>query len=131
MAGLEAVCAAFEESFMRLRASVRSLRSNRSYGKLGLKVQRHSAALMLGFLALVWTVDMPGATERTVKIVAFGDSLSAGYQLPAQDAFPVQLERALKAKGLAVEIANAGVSGDTSSGGLSRLDCRCRTAPMR
>ena len=65
---------------------------------------------------------MAGATERTIKIVAFGDSLTAGYQLPAQDAFPVQLERALKAKGLAVEIANAGVSGDTSSGGLSRLD---------
>jgi acyl-CoA thioesterase-1 len=65
---------------------------------------------------------MSGATEQTIKIVAFGDSLTAGYQLPAQDAFPVQLERALKAKGLAVEIANAGVSGDTSSGGLSRLD---------
>jgi acyl-CoA thioesterase-1 len=62
------------------------------------------------------------AAERTIKIVAFGDSLTAGYQLPAQDAFPVQLERALKAKGFAVEIANAGVSGDTSSGGLSRLD---------
>jgi len=54
--------------------------------------------------------------------VAFGDSLTAGYQLPADAAFPVQLERALKAKGLAVEIANAGVSGDTSTGGLSRLD---------
>jgi acyl-CoA thioesterase-1 len=77
---------------------------------------------MLGFLALVWTVSMPNATERTIKIVAFGDSLTAGYQLPAQDAFPVQLERALKAKGAAVEIANAGVSGDTSSGGLARLD---------
>jgi acyl-CoA thioesterase-1 len=66
--------------------------------------------------------NIAGAGERTVKIVAFGDSLSAGYQLPAQDAFPVQLEKALKAKGVAVEIANAGVSGDTSTGGLSRLD---------
>ena len=65
---------------------------------------------------------MSGATGRTIKIVALGDSLTAGYQLPAQDAFPVQLERALKAKGVAVEIANAGVSGDTSSGGLARLD---------
>jgi acyl-CoA thioesterase-1 len=65
---------------------------------------------------------MSGATERTLKIVALGDSLTAGYQLPAQDAFPVQLERALKAKGFAVEISNAGVSGDTSSGGLARLD---------
>lgn len=71
---------------------------------------------------MVWAVGVADAAERTVKIVALGDSLMAGYQLPAQDAFPVQLERALRAKGFAVEVANAGVSGDTSSGGLSRLD---------
>ena len=57
-----------------------------------------------------------------MKIVALGDSLMAGYQLPASAAFPAQLEKALKAKGLNVIIANAGVSGDTSSGGLGRLD---------
>jgi acyl-CoA thioesterase-1 len=62
------------------------------------------------------------AAERTIKVVAFGDSLTAGYLLPAGGAFPAQLQQALKAKGLAVEIANAGVSGDTSSGGLARLD---------
>lgn len=62
------------------------------------------------------------AGERTVKIVALGDSLTAGYGLPAQDSFPAQLERALKAKGHAVEVENAGVSGDTASGGLARLD---------
>src|SRR3954465_996439 len=125
MAGLDAVIAAFE-SFMRLRASVQSLRSIRSYGKHGPAVQRHSAAWALGIFALVWGLGLglglAEAGERTIKIVAFGDSLTAGYQLPAQDAFPVQLEKALKGKGLAVEIANAGVSGDTSSGGLSRLD---------
>jgi acyl-CoA thioesterase-1 len=81
---------------------------------------------VFGLLVTLWTVGMAGglagAAERTVKIVALGDSLMAGYQLPAQDAFPVQLERALRAKGLAVEVANAGVSGDTSSGGLARLD---------
>jgi acyl-CoA thioesterase-1 len=54
--------------------------------------------------------------------VAFGDSLTAGYGLPAQDAFPAKLQAALKAKGHNVEIENAGVSGDTASGGLSRLD---------
>lgn len=57
-----------------------------------------------------------------LKIVAFGDSLTAGYGLPASDTFPVRLERALKARGHNVEIENAGVSGDTASGGLSRLD---------
>jgi len=62
------------------------------------------------------------AAERTIKLVAFGDSLMAGYQLAGAAAFPVQLERALKSKGLAVEVANAGVSGDTSTAGLARLD---------
>jgi acyl-CoA thioesterase-1 len=62
------------------------------------------------------------AAGRPIKIVALGDSLMAGYQLPAEAAFPAQLERALKAKGLEVGIVNAGVSGDTSSGGLARLD---------
>ena len=64
----------------------------------------------------------PRAAERTIKVVALGDSLTAGFQLRGSAAFPVQLEQALKAKGLAVEVANAGVSGDTSSGGLARLD---------
>ena len=57
-----------------------------------------------------------------VKIVCLGDSLTAGYQLPADAAFPVVLEKALRAAGKNVEVANAGVSGDTSSGGLERLD---------
>ena len=51
-----------------------------------------------------------------------GDSLTAGYGLAANAAFPARLEKALKAKGLAVAIANAGVSGDTASAGLARLD---------
>ena len=62
------------------------------------------------------------ATERPVKIVAFGDSLTVGYGLPATDAFPVKLAHALEAKGIKIQIVNAGVSGDTASGGLARLD---------
>lgn len=57
-----------------------------------------------------------------VKIVAFGDSLMAGYQLDAGQSFPEKLETALKARGHDVVIVNAGVSGDTTAGGLSRLD---------
>lgn len=57
-----------------------------------------------------------------LKLVVLGDSLSAGYQLPPEEAFPSQLQAALDEKGLNVEVINAGVSGDTSSGGLSRLD---------
>jgi acyl-CoA thioesterase-1 len=54
--------------------------------------------------------------------VALGDSLTAGYGLAADAAFPARLEKALAAKGLSVTIANAGVSGDTASGGLARLE---------
>jgi acyl-CoA thioesterase-1 len=57
-----------------------------------------------------------------VKIVVLGDSLSAGYGLPVQDAFPSKLAVALKARGHQVEMINAGVSGDTSTGGLGRFD---------
>lgn len=66
-----------------------------------------------------------GALAQTktapVRIVVLGDSLVAGYQLKASDAFPAQLERALKGKGHAVEVINAGVSGDTTAAGLERL----------
>ena len=57
-----------------------------------------------------------------MKIVVLGDSLSAGFGLPAEAAFPSKLAMALKAKGIAATVANAGVSGDTASGGLGRLD---------
>jgi acyl-CoA thioesterase-1 len=57
-----------------------------------------------------------------LKIIAFGDSLTAGYDLPASDAFPAVLEQALRAEGYHVTIINAGVSGDTASGGLARLE---------
>ncbi len=59
---------------------------------------------------------------RPIKIVALGDSLTAGFGLPAEDAFPSKLARALNTRGTGVEIVNAGVSGDTATGGLERLD---------
>lgn len=57
-----------------------------------------------------------------MKIVVLGDSLSAGFGLPADAAFPARLAQALNAKGIAATVTNAGVSGDTASGGLGRLD---------
>ena len=86
-------------------------------------VQRLAAAGVIAGLAGVLALTAEdSAGGAPVKIVALGDSLVAGYGLPANAAFPVQLEKALNAKDVAVEIANAGVSGDTSSGGLGRLD---------
>jgi len=61
-------------------------------------------------------------TTKPVKLVVLGDSLSAGLGLPAQDAFPAKLQKALQAKGIPIAMTNAGVSGDTSSGGRDRLD---------
>jgi len=71
---------------------------------------------------LVAPASAPLAQGQPLRLVVLGDSLTAGYGLPQEAAFPAVLERALKAKGYRVEIANAGVSGDTSSGGLDRLD---------
>jgi len=62
------------------------------------------------------------AIDAPLKLAVLGDSLTAGYGLPASAAFPVRLQQALKEKGVAVEIVNAGVSGDTASGGRDRLD---------
>jgi acyl-CoA thioesterase-1 len=57
-----------------------------------------------------------------IQIVAFGDSLTAGYGLPDKEGFVPRLQAVLAAKGVAATIANAGVSGDTASDGLARLD---------
>lgn len=57
-----------------------------------------------------------------LRIVALGDSLVAGFGLRTSEAFPAQLQSALAAKGIAAEIVNAGVSGDTAADGLARLD---------
>lgn len=63
-----------------------------------------------------------GAQDKPVQIVGFGDSLMAGYQLAPSESYTAQLESALKKKGLNVVVTNAGVSGDTTSGGLARID---------
>jgi acyl-CoA thioesterase I len=92
-------------------------RRDRSYGHFGRVVQRLLlAAAIGGFFAPA------GAQERPLRIVALGDSLTAGLGLPANQALPVRLQAALKAKGIAVEVADAGVSGDTAANGLARLD---------
>ena len=62
------------------------------------------------------------APAKPIKMVVLGDSLSAGLGLPAGAAFPARLQKALETKGIKVDMINAGVSGDTSSGGRDRLD---------
>lgn len=64
----------------------------------------------------------PNRAETAVKVVVLGDSLSAGYRLAQSDALPEQIEERLMARGLDVDVINAGVSGDTTAGGLARFD---------
>ncbi len=62
------------------------------------------------------------AQDKAIQLVGFGDSLMAGYQLAPSESYTAQLEAALKADGQNVVVTNAGVSGDTTAGGLSRID---------
>ncbi len=79
------------------------------------------ASFFAAFLMLICTT-VTFATAKPLEVVAFGDSLMAGYQLDRQDAFPNRLAEALTANGLEINMTNAAVSGDTTSGGLARLD---------
>jgi acyl-CoA thioesterase-1 len=74
------------------------------------------------FLFLALTLLVAPAEARALKVLALGSSLTQGYGLPPGTEFTTQLQAALKASGIDAEVENAGVSGDTSSGGLSRLD---------
>ena len=80
--------------------------------------------LVLGVVLMTAGTGFARATAdaRPIKIVVLGDSLSAGLGLSAAAAFPARLQKTLESKGVAVDISNAGVSGDTSSGGRDRLD---------
>ncbi|MGE5148440.1 MAG: arylesterase [Candidatus Eiseniibacteriota bacterium] len=73
-------------------------------------------------LGLALAPAAPAAAKNPIHILAFGDSLTAGYGLPTDEAFPTRLQAALRAKGIDAVVDNAGVSGDTTAGGLARLD---------
>jgi len=87
---------------------------------------------MIRFFLLL-LVGLPGiavSAGEPIRVLALGDSLTAGYGLPAEAAFPAQLERALQELGYPVQVINAGVSGDTSAGGLARLDWALADKPQ-
>ncbi|HEX3116466.1 MAG TPA: arylesterase [Bradyrhizobium sp.] len=102
----------------------------RSYGTFARQVERRlpafvhilvlGVALMTAATALAQT--QAAAEAKPIKMVVLGDSLSAGLGLSASAAFPQRLQKSLKSKGMTVDMINAGVSGDTSSGGRDRLD---------
>jgi acyl-CoA thioesterase-1 len=71
---------------------------------------------------LAWSSDQTGATQNHQTVVILGDSLAAGYGLDLSEAFPALLQRKIDAAGLKFSVVNAGLSGDTSAGGLRRID---------
>lgn len=94
-----------------------------------------NARVSLGYVARLWLFNVVAAAlvlaaavgparaeARPVRILALGDSLTAGYGLPAEAGFTKVLERELAALGIAAQVVQGGVSGDTTAGGLARLD---------
>src|SRR5690606_29632213 len=75
-------------------------------------------ALALAFVGLLLT----GASNAPRVIVFYGDSLTAGYGIDPEAAFPALVGKALESKGKEVKVVNAGLSGETSAGGLARID---------
>ena len=84
----------------------------------------HILVLAIVFMTAATASAQRSATGPTkpIKMVVLGDSLSAGLGLSAASAFPARLQKSLKINGIDVDMINAGVSGDTSSGGRDRLD---------
>ncbi len=79
--------------------------------------------VLFSVLTLAFAAAAAAAADADpLKIVALGDSLTAGYMLPPETGFPEQLQKALSARGHDVVVVNAGASGDTSTGGLARFD---------
>jgi acyl-CoA thioesterase-1 len=92
------------------------------------RLMRRQFLFEMGALLVLFNVAMgsgvalaQSAADKPIKMVAFGDSLTAGYLLPPNEAFPAVLARALEARGHKVEILNAGVSGDTTAAGRERI----------
>jgi len=96
------------------------------YGTLKVNSKQRFGYLA-GFFFSLWFyitigVGHAAAGQDQIKLIAFGDSLTAGYGLQSTDSFAVQLEKSLKNKGYNVSVFNSGVSGDTTAGGLARLN---------
>lgn len=93
-------------------------RESQGYGRS----RRAFNAILAGF-ALISAFPAGAQTPSAApRLLVLGDSLSAGYNIQARDAFPQKLEAALRAQGVSIQVINAGVSGDTSAGGLTRVD---------
>jgi acyl-CoA thioesterase I len=109
------------DSWAGVKLSARPLSRLRPSG--GSRLRSRLGACLNILLIICGLAAFPAAAlARPLLIVALGDSLTAGLGLPAEESFPEVLQKALRAKGYDVEVANAGVSGDTAADGLARFD---------
>jgi acyl-CoA thioesterase-1 len=102
---------------LEVHVTAGSARPGSRYGGARAPINACGAAL-----AVVLALAAPAAAEGAARIVVLGDSLASGYGVAADEAFPARLEARLAAAGIDAEVLNAGVAGDTSAGGLARLD---------
>jgi acyl-CoA thioesterase-1 len=93
-----------------------------SYGVLQAIGNSRRVAVRSAAVLAVMFAAAPAVHADTVRLVALGDSLTQGYGLPTEDGFVPRLEAWLQDQGADVEVINAGVSGDTTAGGLARMD---------
>jgi acyl-CoA thioesterase-1 len=94
------------------------------FGRRGVQRQYGVPGRFVHAAAALWlaVATAGGAAARPLRLLALGDSLTAGFGLPAKDAFTTLLEKRLRDDGLDVSVVNAGVSGDTATNALDRLD---------
>lgn len=91
------------------------------YGTMRIKLFFIPMAITAMSVLLLAAAGQPVRANDVPTILAMGDSLTAGYQLPPGAGFPAQLQKSMRARGIEVNVIDAGVSGDTSTGGRSRL----------
>jgi acyl-CoA thioesterase I len=98
------------------------LGERRNFGRYGVRNRFFNAMRALAAAMPILCAAVSTAAARTPVILDFGDSLTAGYGLMPEQAFPARLEKWLRGHGTAAQVINGGVSGDTTAGGLARLD---------
>lgn len=104
--------------------------SRSPHGNVASKPRLFGPGLRVAVCALALGLGGGSATAAPKRVLAFGDSLTAGYGLPAEEALPARLEKRLRADGHDAKVINAGVSGDTTRMGLERLDYALAGGPV-
>lgn len=118
----------FETDHRGARVAGAGIGRNRGTGKASSGSRRRFINLLAAAPALALTARA-AAQAKPLRLLALGDSLTAGYGIASHEAFPAQLQGALGKRGVAAEVVNGGLSGDTTAGGLARLDWALEPRP--